>query len=188
MNEELLTVKEFARRAGMSPQAVYKAIKAGRLQPAKRDGKRVFLLSTEINRIRPWQTINNEKETLDNLNPPKQTKNNQPKTTGGAGEGQPPASDEGIEEPVQEEKTEAAALHKLIDMLQQQLETKDKQIIALTEALTEAQLSIRAAQALHAGTIKTQLIEDSGEIQEEEEKEVPPAAEKKGFFRRLFGK
>lgn len=180
MNERLITVKEFAKRAGISPQAVYKAIKSGRLQPAKRDGKRVYLLSTDINKIKPLTTDNQPNTTNNNQEQPQETNQNQPET----GEEPPAGKAAGQEAPA-----DAETLRRLVDMLQAQLDTKDKQIMALTEALTEAQKSIRAAQALHAGTIQTQLIEGGEEAQKEEQTDpaADPPKEKKGFFRRLFG-
>lgn len=180
MNERLMTVKEFAKCAGISPQAVYKAIKSGRLQPAKRDGKRVYLLSTDINQIKPLSTENQPEATNDNQEQPQATNQEQPAT------GENPPANEAAK---QEVPADAETLRRLVDMLQAQLDTKDKQIMALTEALTEAQKSIRAAQALHAGTIQTQLIEGGEEAQKEEQKEAQadPPKEKKGFFRRLFG-
>lgn len=55
----------------------------------------------------------------------------------------------------------------VITLLKQELETKNKQIFDLTEALTKAheliataQQTASAAQALHAGTIQQQLITD----------------------------
>ena len=52
-------------------------------------------------------------------------------------------------------------LQATIDTLQGQLEVKDRQIAKLTEALVAAQQTAAAAQALHAGTMKQQLL--SGE-------------------------
>ena len=49
-------------------------------------------------------------------------------------------------------------LQATIDTLQGQLEVKDRQIAKLTEALVAAQQTAAAAQALHAGTMKQQLL------------------------------
>ena len=48
-------------------------------------------------------------------------------------------------------------LQATIDTLQGQLEVKDRQIERLLEALTAAQQTAAAAQALHAGTIQQQI-------------------------------
>jgi hypothetical protein len=47
----------------------------------------------------------------------------------------------------------------LIELLQKQLETKDKQISDLNDRLAEAHQELRTAQTLHAGT-QTQLLPD----------------------------
>ena len=59
-------------------------------------------------------------------------------------------------------------LQATIDTLQGQLEVKDRQIAKLTEALVAAQQTAAAAQALHAGTMKQQLLSgESGADQQE---------------------
>lgn len=70
----------------------------------------------------------------------------------------------------------------IIEVLQKQLAIKDiqieqqqKSITELTAALENTTSSLKAAQALHAGTIQQQLA--AGEQQEE----------RVGFFRRIFG-
>ena len=72
-------------------------------------------------------------------------------------------------------------LQATIDTLQGQLEVKDRQIAKLTEALVAAQQTAAAAQALHAGTMKQQLLSgESGADQQEPEK-------KKRWFSKIFG-
>lgn len=67
-------------------------------------------------------------------------------------------------------------LQATIDTLQGQLEVKDRQIAKLTEALVAAQQTAAAAQALHAGTMKQQLLSgESGADQQE------PEQKKAGF-------
>ena len=61
------------------------------------------------------------------------------------------------------------------------LEVKDRQIAKLTEALVAAQQTAAAAQALHAGTMKQQLLSgESGADQQEPE-------QKKSWFSKIFG-
>ena len=72
-------------------------------------------------------------------------------------------------------------LQATIDTLQGQLEVKDRQIAKLTEALVAAQQTAAAAQALHAGTMKQQLLSgESGADQQEPE-------QKKSLFSKIFG-
>ena len=74
-----------------------------------------------------------------------------------------------------------AVLQATIDTLQGQLEVKDRQIAKLTEALVAAQQTAAAAQALHAGTMKQQLLSgESGADQQEPE-------QKKSWFSKVFG-
>ena len=74
-----------------------------------------------------------------------------------------------------------AVLQATIDTLQGQLEVKDRQIAKLTEALVAAQQTAAAAQALHAGTMKQQLLSgESGADQQEPE-------QKKSWFSKIFG-
>lgn len=75
-------------------------------------------------------------------------------------------------------------LQATIDTLQGQLEVKDRQIAKLTEALVAAQQTAAAAQALHAGTMKQQLL--SGESGADQQGQEPE--QKRGWFSKLFGK
>ncbi len=83
-------------------------------------------------------------------------------------------------------KTDVSAA--LVELLRAQLEAKDRQIDELnarlaetTAALTETTKSLQAAQALHAGTIQTQLLEDG-----ENSSQKPAKTERKrGFFSRF---
>lgn len=92
-----------------------------------------------------------------------------------------------VQEVEPDAKQEASALDLLkttIDMLQKQLEEKDRTIHELTEALKKEQLQTSQAQALHGGSIK-QLLEQ-GQDAEEPEQQKKEAEASKGFFRRLF--
>ena len=73
-------------------------------------------------------------------------------------------------------------LQATIDTLQGQLEVKDRQIAKLTEALVAAQQTAAAAQALHAGTMKQQLL--SGESGADQQDQAPE--QKRGWFSKLF--
>lgn len=72
-------------------------------------------------------------------------------------------------------------LQATIDTLQGQLEVKDRQIAKLTEALVAAQQTAAAAQALHAGTMKQQLLSGEGGADQQEPEQ------KKSWFSKIFG-
>lgn len=82
-------------------------------------------------------------------------------------------------------------LQTTIDTLHEQLAVKDKQIAELNARLSEcsaalvaAQQTAQAAQALHAGTIQQQL---TGEAADQPQAAAEPTANRKGWFRRIFG-
>ena len=88
-----------------------------------------------------------------------------------------------------------SVLQTTIDTLQEQLkvkdrqlETRDKQIDQQSKTIENLSSALAAAQALHAGTIQRQLIEDGTNpaihIQEPE----VTVKEKGSWFSRLFGK
>lgn len=64
------------------------------------------------------------------------------------------------------------------DVLQKQLEIKDRQIAEQAKTIQDLTNALTASQALHAGTIQTNLIGESEDVDE------PP----RGFWQRLFGK
>lgn len=67
----------------------------------------------------------------------------------------------------QDDSDVIALLRATVDTLQHQLEVKDQQIAALTEALSatlqSTAVSLQAAQALHAGTIQQRITDGSPE-------------------------
>lgn len=77
-------------------------------------------------------------------------------------------------------------LQTTIDTLQGQLEVKDRQIERLTEALTAAQQTAAAAQALHAGTIQNLI---PGEIMlNQKDNDIAARKKKNNWFNRFFAK
>lgn len=79
-------------------------------------------------------------------------------------------------------------LQKELDRKNEQLSVKDKQIEELNARLSEvssalvaAQQTAAAAQALHAGTIKQQLLSGEGEADQQEPEQ------KKSWFSKIFG-
>ena len=78
-----------------------------------------------------------------------------------------------------------AVLQAAIETLQGQLEVKDRQIEQLTSALVAAQQTAAAAQALHAGTMKQQLL--SGEAGADQQSQESEPGQKRSWISRLFG-
>lgn len=70
----------------------------------------------------------------------------------------------------------------VIEALLKQLEIKDKQIADLIADKNRLQLSLDQAQALHAGTIQTQLLSEGSEQSEQ----ATETDKKRGFFGWLF--
>lgn len=142
MNNELLTVAEFSKRAGVSKQAIYSRLDKGLKQFVQVvDGQKML----NIKALEQYSSQGVEQEKQSTCSS------------------------------VEQEQNSALELLKTtIDMLQKQLEEKDRTIHELTEALKNEQLQTSQAQALHGGSIK-QLLEQGQD-----------AEASKGFFRRLF--
>lgn len=156
---KLLTIKEYADKAGVTIQAVYKRINNPNTELAKfvveQNGKKLL-----------------KAEALEVI-PPRQTP----------------------------EKSENEILHEMVKMLQAELGEKNEQIRSLNkqleqmtdsvnktaQALAETQISLQAAQALHAGTIQqnSEIINDLHESQEAKVHEPEPE-QRKGFFANFF--
>lgn len=161
----MLGVKEFAERAGVSQQAVYKQLNT-RLKPYVElvEGRKLIAEQAlfEIYGIEVKQTSNQE--------------NNQPHN---------PSSTEN---------------NPLYDILREELTAKNRQIeqlqsqvAQLTSALENTTASLRAAQALHAGTMKQQLLPNPSTEEECCEDPAEPAApeqptKKLSLWERLFGR
>lgn len=181
---ELLTVKEFAKEAGTTPSAVYKAIKKGRLNVAKKQGHNTFLFSTELEKIGTKSTVLEQNKPILEQNQPFSTDHFQPFST----TKEPPASGKTEEAGGQE----GSALDRIIDLLQEQLQEKDKQLAIkdkqiddLSQRLAEALQLTRGQQYISAADKTAGLIEAQNQKQEERVIEAPEA---KGFFRRIFKK
>lgn len=160
----MLGVKEFAERAGVSQQAVYKQLNT-RLKPYVElvEGRKLIAEQAlfEIYGIEVKQTSNQENNQPHNQN---STENNP-----------------------------------LYDILREELTAKNKQIeqlqaqvAQLTSALENTTASLRAAQALHAGTMKQQLLAESPPEEEQCEDPAEPAVaeqpvKKPSLWKRLFG-
>ena len=87
----------------------------------------------------------------------------------------------------QVDDNDSSTVNALIDMLQRELDSKNKTIAELTEtikkqgeALEQANKALATAQALHAGTIQTQLIEQKAPAPAEPAEE--PKKKRKWFW------
>lgn len=94
----------------------------------------------------------------------------------------------GLQEEIAFLRAQVEAKDRQLEAKDRQLEAKDTQIAGLTAALENTTASLQAAQALHAGTIKTQLLPE--EEPAEVDADPAPAEPKKkaGLFSRWFGK
>lgn len=166
------TIRQIADEIGVSKQAVFKKIKREPLSTSLQgltatvDGRLMVevdgekLIKQAFSEIAPSTTTNQLTGAVDGLVDAPSTKN---------------------EEKMAEVDGVISVLKATIDTLQGQLEVKDRQIAKLTEALVAAQQTAAAAQALHAGTMKQQLLSgESGADQQEPE-------QKKSWFSKIFG-
>lgn len=144
---EQLSIKEFAQRAGVSTQAIYSRLASGNL-------------SSFVQVVQGKKTISDAALPLFSVKQDNQLDCKE------------------VDKTLQDKTIEI--LQKNIEMLQNQLEEKDKQLQqaheekkalldrleSITEALQTAQRTADHAQALHAGTMKTALIETRTENEE----------------------
>lgn len=156
--EQYLTVKQFADQAGVSTQRIYQLLTKS-LQPFCKSEDGIKYLSIEGLKLF-------DKEPLQPL---------------------AKAENDLLKETIE-------ALKQQLTVKDEQLAAKDKQLIDLTAALKSSQEqhkaltdALTAAQALHAGTIQERLTVAQDQSEEETviKKEEP---QKRGIFKRLFGK
>ncbi len=204
MAGEYLTIKEFAAAAGVSEQAVYKRINKS-LKPycSVIDGKKKIskdgLILYQKPTIQPTTqpTYNNQVETVE-INAPQQDLNNQESTT-------IPATG------LTTEQEQIKSLNRMIEIVQKELEVKNKQIDDLNNRLAEALKTVEAqniliSQQQHLALLdkteaKAEKITDQeeeitqvGEILDRQVRNTTNLSEKpqeatgiKGFFKRIFG-
>ena len=180
-NQQYLTVKQFADRAGVSTQRIYQLLTKSLQEFCKVENGTKYL-SVEGLKVfdkEPMQEL--DKDLQSNL------------------QALPSPEIDLMRETIE-------ALRQQLSVKDEQLAAKDKQIGDLTAALLSSQEqhkaltdALTAAQALHAGTIQERLTvqadssEDKSEVvaadtatSSEEVQEQTPR--KRGFFARLFGK
>ena len=163
MNKKYLTVSEFAKLAGVSRQVVYKQL-TGRL-------------STWVTVVDNRKVINCKALKLYGVNIPEESADT-------------PNNSNDINKSCKGDNTVDKLVDTLtteLEMLRKQLDTKDQQIDllltqnqTLADTLRQTQEQLSAAQALHAGTLQQQLIE-----QQPPQEEASPA-DHIGIFTRIY--
>ena len=181
-NQQYLTVKQFADRAGVSTQRIYQLLTKSLQEFCKVENGTKYL-SVEGLKVfdkEPMQEL--DKDLQSNL------------------QALPSPEIDLMRETIE-------ALRQQLSVKDEQLAAKDKQIGDLTAALLSSQEqhkaltdALTAAQALHAGTIQERLTvaeqpnaaeevtAASSSVPDEEEPTREQQPKKRGFFARLFGK
>lgn len=215
--KDLLTVKEFAEAAGVSRQRIYKLM-VDSLQPyivkqengytlIKSEALGLFGKAVELKPCNPTELkpCNSTQSSSNKENEPNLVDSVQPDRVDSVQQQESPPDQSDI----------VGLLQKTIDELTKQLDVKDHQIaflqgqiVELTEDKKALRLEIKAAQALHAGTLQIagagqssgaaaqaqsegepSADKSTGEAQSETRAETAPEpVKKKGLFERIFGR
>ena len=143
----MYTIKQIADELGVSKEAVRKRLPS--IPPTSlTTGKRNAIMVDEMGKLLLQALVS------------------------GNGESQLPTDNRTDYQPNRQPEAVKTVPWEVYEDLRKQLEVKDEQIKSLSDALLAAQQSAQAAQALHAGTMQTKLLDEP----------------KKGFFRNLFGR
>lgn len=165
MDQQYITIKEFARRANKSPQAIYKRLNNQ--------------LSTYVKLVDNQKMLNIQ--ALQDIYDIKVDNQIQPKV-------------ERVDNQIQPESQPIIGLLKdELKTLREQLTIKDRQISELNERLAEAHKALDQAQHLQAmAEQKINLLEkyqsDDTEPSDSESDQSEQAAPKKSLWSRIFGK
>lgn len=187
---EYLAVKEFAERAGVTPQRIYQLISKGEITDYKDFKGHKFINTAELQRFPKFQIESLKSNLQSNLQSDFQNLQSENVNY---------ESDFTRFEQIYKEQIEAlqrqiATLTAEVTAKNEQIAVKDTQIAALqahtddlTATLTSMQGNINTltealstAQALHAGTIQQQLLEQADGTSEEAEQP------KKHWWQRIF--
>ena len=137
MKDEYISISEFARRAGVSPQAIYKRLSTD--------------LSTELKVVDNQKMLKISALSRFGLNLVDNQVDNQVVNLAQGSNEQNDTLERGILELL---RAELEAKNHQLEVKEQQLREKDHRIAELTDRITEMG---KAAQALHAGTMQAQL-------------------------------
>ena len=153
--KDCLSVKEYATLHGMTEQAVYKKIRAGKLQTTERqeNGKRKLYILLD-------PAGNNETVSTPDTPPAARAPDPHPDEAAAAGvpqdpgrAGSPAAATDGSQGAGSAPAAEITALEKAVEALTAQLAEKDRQIERLTELLyREQELQANSHRLLNAAT------------------------------------
>lgn len=176
------TIKEIAAALGVSKPTISRAAHALGIEPQKL-GNRHTLTEEQQEQITAYITQKTQQSnatietnaTDETPQTRQETETNETKT------------EQSQQKPQQTEQSQQGTETALIEILREQLATKDKQIEALNAALTAAYSSLQettaalnAAQALHAGTIRQQLKTTQAEQDSDQNHAEQP--QKRGIF------
>ena len=158
------TIKQIADEIGVSKQAVYKRYK----------GKLHTVCAPYAHTVQGVLYLSEQAETLIKQDFLQNDCSNGAHTERSIGAVQEQSQEAGV----------VAVLQATIDTLQGQLSVKDQQIEELNARLAEVSSASVAAQALHAGTMKQQLL--SGESGADQQGREPEPGGKRSWFRKFF--
>lgn len=175
------TIKEIADELGVDKQKVYRFIKQNHINEVHREVLHEALQRSGVKYYDEAAETLIKQEILAN---------------GASAEAHHEVHHEALQNRINEAVFDAVIemLQKELDRKNEQLAVKDKQIADLNARLSEcsaalvaAQQTAQAAQALHAGTIQQQLMEENSDAGSAQTQETTGATEKKSWIRKLFG-
>ena len=182
MSAPEISVKAYAAQSGMTEQAVYKQIKAGKLKTVKRRerGKvKTYILPGPQLAPDPHVDLQGSQAAAPDPGAGQAQSQTAPRPVSG-----PDTTPERAQDPT------AAAFEKAIAALTAQLEEKDKQIARLQELLNQSQqLQAHSQKLLAQGAerAKDPAAPDPGTAEPEREQSPQQRPKKRGFFAWLFG-
>jgi biotin operon repressor len=187
-----MTIKQLANQLGVSKTTISKAISALGLQgELKRSGNKYLLSDVQIELVK--SQIENQKTQTESEKSQIQVQKSKTANQELQTEYQNLRfQDQKMQ--LENQKSLIEVLQKQLALLNEQLGIKDEQIRAyqeqiriLTDSLHDATAALSAEQALHAGTIQRQLVEQSSKEDVSPEEQTQPK-QKQSFLSRIFEK
>lgn len=166
MEEEYISISEFAKRAGVSPQAIYKRLSTDLSTEFKLVDNRKMLKTSALERFGLNQVDNQFNNQVEKVETPKEVQN----------------------ETIMMLQKTISLLETQAETLQQQLSLKDKQIEELNERLKESHVLIDQQQKLQAvSESRLELLEDKvADPEPEPDEEISVEPKKKHWWQ--FGR
>jgi len=165
---EFLTVQQFADAAGVSKQAIYKAMN-GKLQP--------YVQLVDNQKLLPRKALLEfYSKKVDQLQASVQPQGNSPLD----------ATIAILRDELKAKNEQLAQKDQQIKELTDLLAAKDRQIENLTSSIDNVTTSLQAAQALHGGTMKQLVAPEEAAEPADVVLEAEPEQKKRSFFDRLF--